>query len=133
MKRFLQVSIILLASFSQAQAEDFWRDSVRACVVGGGVIGTASALMLYSAATTAVSGAAIALPAGPVVVGNTIFGCGLGTIGTMLMYGLGNLYQNMVFSSRNFSHISQSQPTVNPDVSIPTETIEATAPVTDQK
>lgn len=106
MKKFLSASILLFAFLSQAQAEDFWHDSVRACVVGGGVIGTASALMLYSAAATTAAGATVlALPAGPVVIGNTIFGCGLGTIGTMIIYGLGSLYQNMVFPQGTLQQI----------------------------
>lgn len=120
MKRFLPASLLLLASFSQVQAEDFWHDSVRACVVGGGVIGTASALMIYSATTAATVGATIAMPAGPVVIGNTIFGCGLGTMGTMLIYGLGNLYQNMVSTQRQISQqIIDMSPTTNSEATEP--------------
>lgn len=111
MRKSLQVLILLFTFLSQAQAQDFWHDSVRACVVGGGVIGTASALMIYSVATTATAGAtAIVLPAGPVVIGNTIFGCGLGTIGTMIIYGLGSLYQNMVFPQGTFQQIVSPAP-----------------------
>ncbi|KOR30181.1 hypothetical protein TI04_06875 [Achromatium sp. WMS2] len=95
MRRSILAFALLFISL-QAQAEDFWHDSVRACVVGGGVVGASSALLLYSAAATATAGAvAVSLPTGAVVLGNTIFGCGLGTIGTMLIYGLGTLYQNM--------------------------------------
>jgi hypothetical protein len=96
-KKYILLLLLLCVAVPQAQAEDFWHDSVRACVVGGGVVGASSALLLYSAAAAATAGTAAAmLPAGTIVVGNTIFGCGLGTIGTMLIYGLGSAYQGMV-------------------------------------
>jgi hypothetical protein len=96
-KKYALLLLLLCVAIPQAQAEDFWHDSVRACVVGGGVVGASSALLLYSAAAAATAGTAAAmLPAGTIVVGNTIFGCGLGTIGTMFVYGLGSLYQGMV-------------------------------------
>lgn len=98
MKRYVLTVVLLFATFSQVQAEDFWHDSVRACVVGGGVIGASSALLLYSATAAATSGATMVLPAGTIVIGNTIFGCGLGTIGTMIVYGVGSVYQNMTSS-----------------------------------
>ncbi len=96
MKQYLLLFLLLSVAIPQAQAEDFWHDSVRACVVGGGVVGASSALLLYSAAAAATAGTSAAmLPASTIVVGNTIFGCGLGTIGTMLVYGLGSVYHNM--------------------------------------
>lgn len=99
MKRYALLLVLLFTASSQVQAEDFWHDSVRACVVGGGVVGSASALLLYSAAASATATATVALPAGTIVIGNTIFGCGLGTIGTMFVYTLGTLYQGMVSQS----------------------------------
>lgn len=93
MKRYvLTVALLFAAMFPAAHAEDLWHDSVRACIVGGGVVGTSSALLLYSAATAGT----VTLPAGMIILGNTIFGCGLATVGTMLVYGLGSVYHGMV-------------------------------------
>jgi hypothetical protein len=95
MKRYVLTFALLLASIIPAQAEDFWHDSVRACIVGGGVVGASSAFLLYSAAAAGT----VTLPVSAIVAGNTIFGCGLGTIGTMLVYGAGSLYSSMTSSS----------------------------------
>lgn len=109
MKRYALSLALLFAVTSQVQAEDFWHDSVRACVVGGGVVGSASALLLYSAAASATATATVALPASTIVIGNTIFGCGLGTIGTMFVYSLGTLYQGLA-SPQMPRHTMQVQP-----------------------
>jgi hypothetical protein len=93
MKRYALTFALLLASITTLHAEDFWHDSVRACIVGGGVVGASSVLVLYPA----VMAGTTTLPASMIVIGNTIFGCGLGTIGTMLVYGTGSLYES-VFS-----------------------------------
>jgi len=91
MKRHVLTFALLLASIAPVHAEDFWHDSVRACIVGGGVVGASSALVLYPA----VMAGTTTLPASVIVIGNTIFGCGLGTIGTMFVYGVGSLYESM--------------------------------------
>jgi sulfite exporter TauE/SafE len=94
MKRLMLTFVLLGIVVLPAQAEDLWHDSVRACVVGGGVIGASSAMLLYSSAAAATAAGA-AFPGSLVVAGNTIFGCGLGTLGTMFVYGLGSLYEGM--------------------------------------
>jgi hypothetical protein len=91
MKRYILSFIVLIAMTASIQAEDFWHDSVRACIVGGGVIGATSALVLYPA----VMASPTTLPATVIVMGNTIFGCGLGAIGTMLAYGAGSAYDSL--------------------------------------
>jgi len=94
MKRHILAIALVFAAIAPAHAEDFWHDAVRACIVGGGVVGASSALVLYPAVIAGTT----TLPATVIVIGNTIFGCGVGTIGTMLAYGVGSLYGSM-FSS----------------------------------
>ena len=78
---------LLLAAAPAMAEEDFWRYSVQGCFIGGGVMGTATALVLYPAAASGT----VTLPATTLVIGNTLFGCGLGTVGAMAAYGLGSI------------------------------------------
>ena len=91
MKRLLLVLAILLATTTPSHADGFWRESGRACVFGATVLGVSAAIMLYPALA---SGAAT-VPATTLVVGNTVFGCGLGMIGSMAAFGFGALYDSL--------------------------------------
>ena len=91
MKRLLLVLVILAATATPGRASDFWRESGRACFFGAAVLGTSAALVLYPA----VASGATTLPATTLVIGNTIFGCGLGMIGAMAAYGFGALYDQL--------------------------------------
>ena len=57
MKRLLLVLVILAATASPSRADDFWRESGRACFFGAAVLGVSAAMVLYpavaSGATTA--------------------------------------------------------------------------------
>jgi hypothetical protein len=88
---YLGVALLALAAATPVQADDVWHDSVYGCVIGGGVAGTSAAFVIYSAMA---SGAGT-VPATAVVVGNTIFGCGLGTIGVMLYHGVSSTYTSL--------------------------------------
>ena len=92
MKRLLLVLAILAATATPSRADDFWRESGRACFFGAAVLGVSAAMVLYPA----VASGATTLPATTLVVGNTIFGCGLGMVGAMAAYGFGALYDKLV-------------------------------------
>lgn len=86
----LAAAFPLLLASTTLQAEDIWHDSVYGCAIGGGVAGTSSAFAIASLA----SGAGT-IPTTAVIVGNTVFGCGLGTIGVMLYHGVSSLYTGL--------------------------------------
>ncbi len=88
----LCVALPLLLATIPSHADDIWHDSVYGCVIGGGVTGTSSAFVMY----TAMASGAGTVPATAVILGNTIFGCGLGTIGVMLYHGLDSAYTTLV-------------------------------------
>jgi hypothetical protein len=94
MNRSLLLCLLLLSAVIPAQADDFWHDTVRACIVGGGVIGATSALVLYPAALAGTTN----MPATLVVFGNTVFGCGLGAIGMMSAHGISAAYDDLTSS-----------------------------------
>jgi hypothetical protein len=85
-KSLLAAALLLTVTVARGEG-DFWHTSVQGCLIGGGVMGATTALMVYPAT---VSGA-VTVPATTLIVGNTIFGCGLGTIGTMIVYGAGSV------------------------------------------
>ncbi len=90
MKRVLLILAILVATASPSRADDFWRESGRACFFGASVLGVSAAMVLYPAVA---SGAAV--PATTLVIGNTIFGCGLGMVGAIAAYGFGAIYDRL--------------------------------------
>jgi hypothetical protein len=104
MKKIILAVTLLVTGTTAVQAEDFWHDSVRGCIVGGGVVGATSALVLYPA----VMSGATTVPATAIVIGNSIFGCGLGTIGTMLIYGAHSLYMNVFGEASKGEEASQN-------------------------
>ncbi|CAK0777202.1 membrane hypothetical protein [Gammaproteobacteria bacterium] len=80
-----------VTSLTHAAESEFWRDTGRACLVGGGVMGASSALVLYPAVTSG----ATTLPATTLIITNTLFGCGMGMAGMMLAYGTGAVYDKL--------------------------------------
>jgi hypothetical protein len=91
MKRLLLALVILAAVTAPAQADSFWRDSGRACFFGAAVLGISAAMVLYPA----VASGATTLPATALVVGNTVFGCGLGMVGSVAAYSFDALYEKL--------------------------------------
>ena len=51
----------------------------------------------------AVASGATTLPATTLVIGNTIFGCGLGMVGAMAAYGFGALYDKLHISHDGYA------------------------------
>lgn len=91
MKRVLLVLAILVATASPSRANDFWRESGQACFFGAAVLGVSAAMVLYPA----VASGAATLPATTLVIGNTVFGCGLGMVGAMAAAGFRALYDRL--------------------------------------
>ncbi|MBI1208374.1 MAG: hypothetical protein GC191_13950 [Azospirillum sp.] len=92
MKKILMVLVILAATASPGRAEsDLWKEAGRACVFGGAVLGVTSMLVLYPALVTGQT----ALPATSLVLGNTIFGCGIASLGAAAASGFSWAYDSL--------------------------------------
>ncbi len=92
MKRLLLALIILYATTAPSLADDFLRNAGQSCFFGAAVLGGSAALVLYPAAASG----STTLPVTALVIGNTIFGCGLGILGSVAAYGFGALYDRLV-------------------------------------
>jgi hypothetical protein len=92
MKRLLLVLVILCATTAPGRADDLLRNAGQSCFFGAAVLGGSAAVVLYSAA----AGGATTLPITALVISNTIFGCGLGILGSVAAYGFGALYDRLV-------------------------------------
>jgi hypothetical protein len=92
MRKLLLVLAIVVATTAPSHASDFWRESGQACFFGAAVLGVSAAMVLYPA----VASGATTLPAATLVIGNTIFGCGLGMVGSMAAYGFRSVYDRVV-------------------------------------
>ncbi len=92
MKRLLLVLVILCATSTPSRADDLLRNAGESCFFGAAVLGGSAAMVLYPAAANG----ATALPVTAIVISNTIFGCGLGILGTVAAYSFGVLYDRLV-------------------------------------
>ncbi len=92
----LLVAYALIAGPVHAQptaAEpDFLKEGGQACVFGAAVLGTTSLLVLYPALMTGTS----AVPVGNIVLGNTLFGCGIAAVGMAASYGFTWVYDTFL-------------------------------------
>jgi hypothetical protein len=84
----LAVALVALAVSPARAAGDLWKESSQACVFGAAVLGGTSVIVLYPAM---VVGAAD-LPIGSLIIGNTLFGCGISALGAMAAQGYGHVY-----------------------------------------
>ena len=91
MRKLLLVLALVLALPASGQAADLWRESGRACVFGGAVMGVSSALVLYPA----IAAGATTLPAGSLIIGNTVFGCGVAALGAAAAWGFAWVYDQV--------------------------------------
>jgi len=94
MKKFLTVACMLVTSTSQAAQtaqtveSSLWREAGQACVFGGSVLGVTSIIVLYPA----IAMGSTSLPVTSLILGNTLFGCGISAIGASAAYGFGWAY-----------------------------------------
>jgi hypothetical protein len=94
MKQALSIVLVLAALTSapaQAANEDLLRQATQACVFGAAVLGLSSAVVLYPAMVVGSSG----VPAASLVIGNTLFGCGISALGAAAAGVYGQLYDQM--------------------------------------
>jgi hypothetical protein len=93
--RMLAIALLLITS-NAIYAEDLSHDAGHACIIGGGVAAAATAFTLYSMVAFGATTVPVTVPtATAIMIGNTIFACGVGTFGTMLIYGAHSLYINL--------------------------------------
>ncbi|KOR32619.1 hypothetical protein TI05_06180 [Achromatium sp. WMS3] len=94
MKKTLTIILILAAFTShsvKAADEDMLRQATQACVFGAAVLGVSSAVVLYPAMVVGSSG----VPATSLIIGNTLFGCGISALGAAAAGVYGQLYDQM--------------------------------------
>jgi hypothetical protein len=96
MKQALPIVLVLAAAAfistpAQATNEDLLRQATQACVFGAAVLGVSSAVVLYPAMVVGSSG----VPATSLIIGNTLFGCGISALGAAAAGVYGQLYDQM--------------------------------------
>jgi hypothetical protein len=101
MKRLLLVLVILCATATPSRADDFLRNAGQSCFFGAAVLGGSAALVLYPA----VANGATTLPATALVISNTIFGCGLGLLGSVAAYGFAAIYDRLAPPEAPFDEV----------------------------
>ncbi|CAK0764927.1 exported hypothetical protein [Gammaproteobacteria bacterium] len=94
MRKFLATIFMLITSVSQSAQttqtaeSSLWREAGQACVFGGSVLGVTSIVVLYPA----IAMGSTSLPVTSLILGNTLFGCGISAIGASAAYGFGWAY-----------------------------------------
>lgn len=92
MKKTLIALILLTLTTTKGYAEGgLWRDAGQACVFGGSVLGVTSIMVLYPAIAMGTS----TIPVTSLILGNTLFGCGISAIGASAAYGFGWAYDRV--------------------------------------
>ncbi|CAK0753383.1 conserved exported hypothetical protein [uncultured Gammaproteobacteria bacterium] len=86
---------LVLAGAAPGQAGDLVKETGRACVFGGVGLGVVSALVLYPAVATGTT----SLPVTGLILGNSVFGCGIAAIGAAAAHGFAWLYDQMFTDS----------------------------------
>lgn len=119
MKKILMVLLLLAATTTRGQADaGLWRDAGQACVFGGSVLGITSILVLYPAIAMGTN----SIPVTSLILGNTLFGCGISAIGASAAYGFGWAYD------RTFG--PEPPPPGSPETSSPIPTPPTASPPT---
>lgn len=114
MKQALPIVFLLAALASnsvqatQATNEDLLRQATQACVFGAAVLGVSSAVVLYPAMVVGASG----VPATSLIIGNTLFGCGISALGAAAAGVYGQLYDRM---------FPPQEPVVSEEATVPVE------------
>jgi len=92
MKKFLLVLLIIAATTSRVYADgEMWRNAGQACVFGGSVLAVTSIVVLYPAIAVGTN----SIPVTSLILGNTLFGCGISAIGAAAAYGFGVAYDRI--------------------------------------
>ncbi|CAK0781091.1 exported hypothetical protein [Gammaproteobacteria bacterium] len=92
MKKILIVLLLLAATTTRGYADSgLWREAGQSCVFGGSVLGITSILVLYPAIAMGTN----TIPVTSLILGNTLFGCGIAAIGASAAYGFGWAYDRV--------------------------------------
>ncbi|CAK0744417.1 exported hypothetical protein [Gammaproteobacteria bacterium] len=92
MKKILIVLLLLAATTTRGYADNgLWREAGQSCVFGGAVLGVTSILVLYPAMAMGTN----TIPVTSLILGNTLFGCGIAAIGASAAYGFGWAYDRV--------------------------------------
>jgi len=93
MRKALQIAAVLTALASTpAHAEvDLLRQATQACVFGAAVLGVTSIIVLYPAMVVGTA----SVPTTSLIIGNTLFGCGISALGAAVANGYGRVYDKM--------------------------------------
>jgi len=126
MKKILLITLLLLVlTTEKGYAEGgLWRDAGQACVFGGSVLGVTSIMVLYPAIAMGTS----TIPVTSLILGNTLFGCGISAIGASAAYGFGWAYDR-AFGPEPQPETSKIPPAVLPATPITSSPPPVTLPV----
>jgi hypothetical protein len=93
MRKALQIAAVLtvLASTPAHAESDLLRQASQACVFGAAVLGATSVIVLYPAMVVGTS----TVPTGALIIGNTLFGCGISALGAVVANGYGRVYDRL--------------------------------------
>lgn len=92
MRKALQIAALMTALVSPpSHAEDLMRHVSQACVFGAAVLGVTSIIVLYPAMVVG----STSVPVGSLIIGNTLFGCGISAVGAAVANGYGQVYDRM--------------------------------------
>jgi hypothetical protein len=93
MRKALQIAAVLtaLASAPVHAESDLLRQATQACVFGAAVLGVTSVIVLYPAMVVGTA----SVPASSLIIGNTLFGCGISALGAAVANGYGRVYDSM--------------------------------------
>jgi|GEM_PF-1756855 len=118
MRKILIILLLLAATTSRVYADNgLWREAGQSCVFGGSVLGITSILVLYPAMAMGTN----TIPVTSLILGNTLFGCGIAAIGASAAYGFGWAYDRVFGpeSSEGRSPPAASTHPVPPSSAIP--------------
>ena len=90
MRKILIVLLLLFATTATRSYADgnLWKQAGESCVFGGSVLGITSIVVLYPAIAMGTN----SIPVASLILGNTLFGCGIAAIGASAAYGFGWAY-----------------------------------------
>ncbi len=88
MKKTTFFLFLLLAANTSYADDRLWKEAGQSCVFGGSVLGVTSIVVLYPAIAMGTN----SIPVASLILGNTLFGCGIAAIGASAAYAFGWAY-----------------------------------------
>ncbi|CAK0760255.1 conserved exported hypothetical protein [Gammaproteobacteria bacterium] len=92
MKKFFITLLFFVGVTTNGHAaSELWKNAGQACVFGGSVLGVTSIVVLYPAIAVGTNN----LPVTSLILGNTLFGCGISAIGASAAHAFGWAYDRV--------------------------------------